>query len=122
MNYEGMSDIEISKAVATCLGHKVVKNSFYSDDRPYMRKMWHVDKDNEKGGFYYAAALPDYCHNAEDAWPIIVENKIFVGPWNKDTWQAFFNRDGKNYQCRTLNENPLRAAMIVFLMMKADEA
>ena len=59
----------------------------------------------------------DPCNNPADAWPIIAENKINIdfrdslkaGP------MARLCRDNAIY---AVNDNPLRAAMIVFLMMK----
>ena len=62
--------------------------------------------------------LVDYCNNPSDAWPIILENKIsIIAPENGiKGWEAL------SLDCLSEHEvNPLRAAMIVFLMMK-DEA
>lgn len=61
----------------------------------------------------------DYCNNPADAWPIIVENKIgLTPPMHDENWEAMtFDKFGyvnKN----EYNANPLRAAMIVFLLMK----
>ncbi|MCR4012869.1 DUF2591 domain-containing protein [Enterobacter hormaechei] len=63
----------------------------------------------------------DYCNNPEDAWPIIEENMISVcayrqaNPGMKEVswWEA------DNF-CEhiTRDDNPLRAAMIVFLQMQ----
>lgn len=56
--------------------------------------------------------LVDYCNNPADAWPLIFDTKIQTY-WRGDTWGA-----------RTIHtpviehDNPLRAAMIVFLMMQ----
>lgn len=83
------------------------------------------------------AQLPDYCNNPSDAWPIIIANKIRVLPvmhmsddngeylctgeweagslWSEDG--AFYN---SKYHCFS-DENPLRSAMIVYLMMKDEE-
>ncbi|QHJ76733.1 MAG: hypothetical protein [Bacteriophage sp.] len=64
--------------------------------------------------------MRDYCNNPADAWPIIVENKINIdfrdsikaGP------MARLCRDNGIY---AVDKNPLRAAMIAFLMMKDAE-
>lgn len=64
--------------------------------------------------------MGDYCNNPADAWPIIVENKINIdfrdsikaGP------MARLCRDNGIY---AVDKNPLRAAMIAFLMMKDAE-
>mgnify|MGYP001073356582 CR=1 FL=1 len=51
-------------------------------------------------------------NNPADAWPIIVENKINIdfqyGSWPTAEYSEYIYTD----------ENPLRAAMIVFLMMQ----
>lgn len=67
----------------------------------------------------------DYCNNPSDAWPIIVSNEIDIIhngigcalatdraiDLMKETDEVIFFQD----------ENPLRAAMICFLMMKDNE-
>ncbi|WYC18310.1 DUF2591 protein [Citrobacter phage vB_CfrS_K1M] len=63
----------------------------------------------------------DYCNNPADAWPIIKENMISVCAyrqanygmkevswWEADNFCEHITRD----------DNPLRAAMIVFIMMQ----
>ena len=67
--------------------------------------------------------IPDYCNNPADAWSIIVANQISIlyeeaiGKWNagKAYWV-----DGVEWQITddVMDKNPLRAAMIVFLMMQ----
>lgn len=63
--------------------------------------------------------LFDCCNNPADAWPIIAANKISIyamsendrrGRWGAE---AFYPNESYHF-----NENPLRAAMIVFLMMQ----
>lgn len=65
------------------------------------------------------SSLPDYCNNPADAWPIITKNKISIyamseadkrGGWGAE---AFHPNEAYSF-----NDNPLRAAMIVFLMMQ----
>jgi len=58
------------------------------------------------------------CNNPADAWPIIVENKIslFAIRYTESMWQAEHPITGI-----FKHENPLRAAMIVFLMMQEAE-
>ncbi|HID7507775.1 TPA: phage protein NinX family protein [Enterobacter hormaechei] len=65
----------------------------------------------------------NYCNKAADAWPIITGNHISLmhdeslGKWcaGKPYWV-----DGCEWQLDidVIDENPLRAAMIVFLMMQ----
>ncbi|MEN4908961.1 phage protein NinX family protein [Rahnella bonaserana] len=60
--------------------------------------------------------LVDYCNNPADAWPIILENKISINHWCTGEWTA---------DCLfgdfVFSDTPLRAAMIVYLMMKDAE-
>ena len=120
MNYEEMSDTEINKAVAEALGYGVVKNTFFSDDREYMLKCWCEDDQHENGGFHYAARLSDYCNDPSDAWPIIVENRISIEyNYSSDAtvWHELYTGEFLYGNA----DSPLRAAMVVFLMMKDAE-
>lgn len=64
----------------------------------------------------------DPCNNPADAWPIITENKISIYAMSetdaREKWgaEAFYPSEAYHF-----NDNPLRAAMIVFLMMKEGE-
>ncbi|MBN5380733.1 DUF2591 family protein, partial [Serratia marcescens] len=59
-----------------------------------------------------------YCNNPAYAWPIIFENKISIISMYSggDSWQVDAGED-EEFVIRN-QTNPLRAAMIVFLMMK----
>lgn len=61
----------------------------------------------------------DYCNSPADAWPIIVNNGIslecIVVNRCEKTWRAQFKPSYVKH--RANHKNPLRAAMIVFLMM-----
>lgn len=58
----------------------------------------------------------DYCNNPADTWPIIVDNNMWIQPdmVGDGFWHC--------YDCEEIatakDKNPLRAAAIVFLMMK----
>ncbi|EMA1800144.1 DUF2591 family protein [Cronobacter turicensis] len=72
----------------------------------------------------------DYCNNAADAWPIMTENKISVmwmtaekqwcawanGNLEEGCWEWSYCPDEYHH-----DDNPLRAAMIVFLMMQESQ-
>ena len=67
----------------------------------------------------------DYCNNPSDAWPLIESNLIclmadvFCEPQDGGKWIA---QPAYGFQHeRVRNYNPLRAAMIVYLMMKDGE-
>ncbi|HAT5559526.1 TPA: DUF2591 domain-containing protein [Proteus mirabilis] len=60
----------------------------------------------------------DPCNNPTDAMPIIIENKIGLSPmYHSNKWTA----DCLDYDFISVNKNPLRAAMELFLMMKDAE-
>ncbi|EOV9681213.1 phage protein NinX family protein [Cronobacter malonaticus] len=60
----------------------------------------------------------DYCNNPADAWPIIFSNRIGVVPGiASDKWAAHYC----NWDIAIADTNPLRAAMIVFLMMQESQ-
>ena len=102
-DYASMSDFEVNQMVSAYLWGSVC-----SVDGVVLH--------GESGGPF------DPCNNPEDAWPIITENKISIyamsetdarGKWGAE---AFYPSEAYHF-----NDNPLRAAMIVFLMMKEGE-
>lgn len=111
-DYASMSDFEINKSVADIA----------------MNGTWHVKPshpDNDTGGWLYGSngiqthELPDYCNNPADAWPIITGSMISIRPVGNDgqLWEA----SGMGGMKADYDKNPLRAAMVVFLMMKEGE-
>ncbi|WIL01667.1 hypothetical protein LGFCKLCI_00067 [Klebsiella phage vB_KpnM_SCNJ1-Y] len=63
--------------------------------------------------------LVDYCNNPANAWSIITANKISIYAMSENDrrgrWGAEAFHPNESYH---FNDNPLRAAMIVFLMMQ----
>lgn len=124
-DYAAMSDFEINKRVADIA----------------MNGTWHVKPshpDNDTGGWLYGSngiqtyELPDYCNNPADAWPIITATGISLIKCTVDSvcWSAEIITDIDDvtdnlFQCQSSfdyqDTNPLRCAMIVFLMMKESE-
>lgn len=106
-DYRKVPDYEINARVGESLG--MTAHFIEHDGRVKFR--------DEKGRIQ---GTKDYCNNPSDAWPIITENKINIdfrdsikaGP------MARLCRDNGIY---AVDKNPLRAAMIVFLMMKDAE-
>jgi len=87
-NYEDKSDDEINRAV-----------------------------QHMKQGAQLWVPLMDYCGNASHSWPIIEQHGISLDaplPNINKMWMA--RQDG--WHRRYEDENPLRAAMIVFLKMQ----
>ncbi|WP_038887898.1 phage protein NinX family protein [Cronobacter dublinensis] len=65
----------------------------------------------------------DYCNNPADAWPIIVANFISL-QFMHGNWMASVNPSqeaGYRSACFIEKKKPLRAAMIVFLMMQESQ-
>lgn len=61
----------------------------------------------------------DPCNNPADAWPIITASMISIRPVGNDgqLWEA----SGMAGMKADYDKDPLRAAMVVFLMMKESE-
>lgn len=101
-DYASMSDQQINKLVAAADG--MDSGAHYMGDVVVLR-------DNRWVSF-------DPCNNPEDAWPIILSNKIGINPGtSSDKWAAHYC----NWDIAIADANPIRAAMIVFLMMKEGE-
>jgi hypothetical protein len=102
-DYSEFSDFEVNKRVAKCLGFQLWKAQ---DD---LRESVLVSKDCQHHCF-------DYCNNPADAWPIITGNCIDL---------TFDTRGNCHASAIDVLEhcdpNPLRAACIVYLMMKEAE-
>lgn len=115
MDYSQLSDFEINRMVGDVIfkGLWACKPETSGNDT----SKWYYG--NADATFEPLNPLPDYCNNPADAWPIIVENKIgLTPPMHDENWEAMtFDKFGyvnKN----EYTVNPLRAAMIVFLLMK----
>ena len=114
-DYSKVSDFEINKAVAARIGVEVQEwngKIFGGVERK-------IDNVTSVIG------VIDYCNNPSDAWPLIESNLIclmadvFCEPQDGGKWIA---QPAYGWQHeRVRNDNPLRAAMIVYLMMKDEE-
>lgn len=117
-DYSKMSDFEIN-----CMIAKILHTNFVQGAFPFINdgsvRLYGCDR-----GFDF-----NPCNNPADAWPIIVANLIEVSPDYDFTdeseqelhatglWTAnHVEVDGKSYY--QSHQNPLRASMIVFLMMQ----
>ena len=118
MDYSKMSDFEINCLVAEATGHKPFseKDGYAGLQEPGDITAAIVRGPRCIGGF-------DPCKNPDQAWPIITGNYISLmyeeslGKWcaGKPYWV-----DGCEWQLDidVIDENPLRAAMIVYLQMQ----
>lgn len=121
MDYSQLSDFEINVAVFEAIhngspDYKEGENGdmvFVSFEGDIVNGDA-VEVEVESGSF-------NPCANPADAWPIIVENRIGIIPAPENgLWKAAHRKVGSDstpYHM-TQDENPLRAAMIVFLMMQ----
>lgn len=122
MDYSQLSDFEINKRVCDVFWPDINKSP-ECNNKTFPQNSSVVYMDNGYGGF-----SRDYCNNPEDAWPIISGNKLSIinadDKWlcipedtavdgiTGDDVQMIYSGDGH------IHANPLRAAMIVFLMMQ----
>ncbi|TBM29745.1 phage protein NinX family protein [Hafnia paralvei] len=115
-DYSKISDFEINKLVA-------VSQGFAPENCDIAKRgssLVGVDWDEDTGS---AIKVFDYCNNPSDAWPIILSNlislkpvKLYVGGHR---W--FASKGDGDFGLKFADDNPLRAAMIVYLMMKESE-
>ena len=116
VDYSKLSDFEINKLVARAIDGISVNDSttaidcYLSANNSNCVKWYKVDFCDPS-----EFELFNPCNNPSDAWPIILENKISIFPTSIDDgrWQAEHALTGA-----FKDKNPLRAAMIVFLMMQ----
>ncbi|CAM3961392.1 phage protein NinX family protein [Serratia silvae] len=109
-------DFEINKRVAESLGYIARIAPHY----PESVELWRFETTfYDKGNKYQGNA--DYCNNAEQAWPIIAENKISLVPYrfNGGFWEA---HDKYGTGRSVPDKKPLRAAMIVYLIAQEQRA
>lgn len=113
MNYEEMSDFQINEMVLVATKtngecHEGSGEVYARNDRNILQ-------------------MVDYCNNPSDAWSIIMEYQISITKYEGlEEWDAHGGGIGVDYDhciisysdCSYSNKNPLRAAMIVFLMMQ----
>lgn len=105
MDYSKISDFEINKRVALALGYRL-----YKDGSSNQKNRVSV-ADYGKCG----AISMEWCNNLGNAWPIVVSNRIGISPGTAtDKWAAHHG----DWDIAIADTNPLRAAMIVFLMMQ----
>lgn len=116
-DYSKMSDFEINKAVVIALGAKQV--DFYENgDRCAIYYELGGEALTVRRGQALLNEQFNPCNNPADAWPIITSNRIGIVPGTaNDKWAAHHG----NWDIAIADVKPLRAAMIVFLMMKEAE-
>lgn len=113
-NYPAMTDFEINKAVAIASGYAEENCEFGWTGKPDVGVEW-----NEETG--YPIKSFDYCNSWADAGPIIEKHRIAIKPValyvGGYRWFASVGED--DLAIKAADQNPLRAAMLVFLMTHA---
>lgn len=103
-DYSVMSDFEINKAVGELTGEATSTEPTFE-----------MVIRNANGRRF------DPCNNPADAWSIIMDNNIAVIPYRHTLPCAWPTAFGMASKFTTEDKNPLRAAMVTFLMMKDRE-
>lgn len=113
-DYSEMSDADINLRIAKIMHPEKEFTLAYSFGHPEGPMVQWVQG--------YAEYLKlDYCNNPADAWPIIEANRIGIIPAPEHgEWKAAHRSVGDDGMPHHFNQgrNPLRAAMIVFLLMQ----
>ncbi|MCG7388773.1 phage protein NinX family protein [Pantoea sp. ACRSB] len=122
MNYSEMSDFEINCAVARAMSLESML--FFDVDSSICRgPVWNVASGAIDGDIRISRGIAfKPCHSWSDAGPIIENHMIclaadvFAEPQDGGKWvaQPAYGWDSE----RVRHDNPLRAAMISFLMMQ----
>jgi hypothetical protein len=117
-DYSKLPDKEINRAVDKALGHAVYGDM---EGLASARTPDAVHVVTDEGD-----SMVDYCNSWADAGPIIVASSISLhAPSFREGWMAEFTGndedvndgfEGDYFESR--HQNPLRAAMIIFLIMK----
>lgn len=120
-DYSKMSDKEINHSVLAIF-EPVIEYMMLSGDETHF---YHC---GITGNQYHQIEIPDYCNNPSDAWPIIVKHGISLtqdyGEWESEACLDLpVGAHGTDELCSVggIDKNPLRAAMIAFLLLKESE-
>ncbi|CZY54491.1 phage protein NinX family protein [Enterobacter hormaechei] len=102
MDYSQLSDFEINQRVSNAIPGRFI---FYPD------YVW--DSEWEK--------TFDPCNKAADAWPIITDNKISIYAAILGDSRGEWGAEASFTEHYHFHNNPLRAAMVVFLMIQENQ-
>lgn len=115
MDYSKMSDFEINCEVLAVFNPDIKHMSLSGDNSCFY-------DCGPTGDGWNQIDIPDYCNNPADAWPIITENNISIILDNPTMPCATANArdlfDDEDPIVSVAYDKPLRAAMLVFLMMQ----
>lgn len=112
MDYSKKSDFEINSAVHNAQMKEPYRLEFLGNDKiRWIKKDSDVVTDKVA---YGKTTLKDYCNNPADAWPIITLNLMRITPIYGAEVIWLVSRDVH----AATDENPLRAAMLVYLQLQ----
>ena len=111
--YDEMSDFEINGSIAVRLGSNKCSKHCNASILISLKNAVVTD-----------FGVKDYCNNPADMWPIVFDNDISLISAGGD--KGYYANNGYLHHSGSIfddtaeyySENPLRAAAIVFLMMK----
>lgn len=109
-DYNEMSDFEINTLVAEKLG----VDAKIEDGRLFTSKKH--DGDN----VISVTTVTDYCNNPSDMWPLILEISFCITVNRFGEWTASALDSGGKFK-QWSDKNTLRAAAIVYLMIKDEK-
>lgn len=114
MDYSKLSDFEVNVKIAQIILGK--DNYDWNSDK---KEVYLAGID---GGEFLPNGYFDPCNNPADAWPIIIEKEIsLISRCANSEWKAQLHLgkdDIFDSYASCWDKNPLRAAMIVFLMSR----
>ncbi|HCJ8470762.1 TPA: DUF2591 family protein [Escherichia coli] len=116
---ETLSDYELNHLVGMVF-YKDKKDIFIVREIPNKPGVI-VAKDDKKINEILSLGLFDYCNKAEDAYPIMLAKGIGIRKKvTSDKWEASVScvrkEDNYSYDIYAADKNPLRAAMMVYIL------
>lgn len=116
---ETLSDYELNHLVGM-ISYKDNKDIFIVREIPNKPGVI-VAKDDKKINEILSLGLFDYCNKPNDAYPIMFEKGIGIRKMvTTDKWEASITcvreKDNYSYDIYAKDKNPLRAAMMVYLI------
>lgn len=123
MNYSKLSDFEINGMVASLT--QSTGDHTQTSNETFIHEYADIGEIN---GLCIGWKKFDPCNNPADAWPIIVANGISLNHYT-GTWEASYEYDApigafgtdEAVTSAIEHKNPLRAAMIAFLLMQESQ-
>ncbi|MFJ5981946.1 phage protein NinX family protein [Enterobacter cancerogenus] len=121
MDYSQLSDFEINATVFEAL-HGGSPDRKEGNDGAMLLVSFEADVvDGDIVEVEVVRGSFNPCHNPADAWPIIAENKISIYAAILGDSRGDWGAEASFTEHYHFHNNPLRAAMLVFLMMQGSK-